>query len=123
LYATRGKKHIFGLPGNPLAVLAGFHLFVLPALRRLAGIDPSNCRGTMRLPLMRQINCKENRTELCLGQLINRPNGSTVCAIPSRGSADLVSAVQADGFIIVEPQRKTIRSNEIVEFIPWLTRQ
>ncbi|WP_392544493.1 gephyrin-like molybdotransferase Glp [Oryzobacter telluris] len=28
------------LPGNPVSSLASFHVFVLPALRRLAGLDP-----------------------------------------------------------------------------------
>lgn len=34
------KKYFFGLPGNPVSALVTFHLFVLPALRKMSG-DPN----------------------------------------------------------------------------------
>ncbi|KAJ0332635.1 hypothetical protein COL5a_001353 [Colletotrichum fioriniae] len=40
---TLGKrvtKTIFSLPGNPASALVTFHLFVLPALHKLSGIEP-----------------------------------------------------------------------------------
>jgi molybdopterin molybdotransferase len=37
LFAQRGQQAIFGLPGNPLAVVVGMRLFVLPYLRTLEG--------------------------------------------------------------------------------------
>lgn len=33
-------KHVFALPGNPASALVTFHLFVLPALRKMLGADP-----------------------------------------------------------------------------------
>jgi len=33
------KKLFFGLPGNPVSALVTCHLYVLPALRRIAGSD------------------------------------------------------------------------------------
>jgi molybdopterin molybdotransferase len=32
---------VFGLPGNPVSAMVTFHLFARPALRALAGLDPS----------------------------------------------------------------------------------
>lgn len=32
-------KLMFGLPGNPVSASVTFHLFVLPALRKLAGYE------------------------------------------------------------------------------------
>jgi len=37
LFCTAGRKLIFGLPGNPVSAFVTALLFVLPALRRLAG--------------------------------------------------------------------------------------
>ena len=37
LFCTSGRKLIFGLPGNPVSAFVTAILFVLPALRRLAG--------------------------------------------------------------------------------------
>lgn len=36
----RETRLIFALPGNPASAVTTFHLFVLPALRRLSGISP-----------------------------------------------------------------------------------
>ncbi|KAL1839788.1 hypothetical protein VTJ49DRAFT_1162 [Mycothermus thermophilus] len=36
----RVSKVIFSLPGNPASALVTFHLFVLPSLRQMLGIDP-----------------------------------------------------------------------------------
>jgi molybdopterin molybdotransferase len=46
----RGDRVVFGLPGNPLSVLVGLELLLLPALRRLAGAaDPGP--ASFRLPI------------------------------------------------------------------------
>jgi molybdopterin molybdotransferase len=36
---------VFGLPGNPVSAMVTFHLFVRPALRSLAGANPSETRA------------------------------------------------------------------------------
>ena len=36
----RSRTPVVTLPGNPVSSLVSFHVFVLPALRRLAGLDP-----------------------------------------------------------------------------------
>ncbi len=41
LFGTSGTKLIFGLPGNPVSAFVTAVLFVLPALRRMAGIEPA----------------------------------------------------------------------------------
>ncbi|EXF73940.1 molybdenum cofactor synthesis domain-containing protein [Colletotrichum fioriniae PJ7] len=48
---TLGKrvtKTIFSLPGNPASALVTFHLFVLPALHKLSGIEPA---GLPKVPV------------------------------------------------------------------------
>ncbi|ESO08664.1 hypothetical protein HELRODRAFT_74817, partial [Helobdella robusta] len=39
LFYKDKKKYIFGLPGNPVSAIVTFHLFALPALRKMSG-DP-----------------------------------------------------------------------------------
>ncbi len=38
-----GKVPVFALPGNPASALVMFHIFVVPALRRLAGWTVAQC--------------------------------------------------------------------------------
>ncbi|KAL2754557.1 hypothetical protein ACRALDRAFT_2060368 [Sodiomyces alcalophilus JCM 7366] len=44
----RVRKPLFALPGNPASALVTFHLFVLPALHKLAGVTPV---GLPRVPV------------------------------------------------------------------------
>ena len=39
-----GNTPIFSLPGNPASALVTFHLFVLPALRKLSGWNSDRCQ-------------------------------------------------------------------------------
>lgn len=44
--STENKILTFGLPGNPVSSLVCFHLFVVPAIRRLAGwTNPHHLRS------------------------------------------------------------------------------
>ena len=45
----RSVRCIFSLPGNPASALVTFHLFVLPALHKMAGESP---RGLPRVPVV-----------------------------------------------------------------------
>ncbi|KAK4448071.1 Gephyrin [Podospora aff. communis PSN243] len=45
----RVSKVVFSLPGNPASALVCFHLFVLPALHKLSGIEPA---GLPRVPVV-----------------------------------------------------------------------
>jgi molybdopterin molybdotransferase len=38
IFASHGDKVIFGMPGNPVSVLIGMELYVLPALYRMQGL-------------------------------------------------------------------------------------
>ncbi|MGL5817427.1 MAG: molybdopterin molybdotransferase MoeA [Phycicoccus sp.] len=40
-----GRVPVVTLPGNPVSSLVSFHVFVVPALRRLAGLDPGGDGG------------------------------------------------------------------------------
>jgi gephyrin len=44
----RVTKVVFSLPGNPASALVTFHLFVLPSLHRLSGVEPA---GLPRVPV------------------------------------------------------------------------
>jgi molybdopterin molybdotransferase len=38
-YGLHGKVPVFGLPGNPVSTLVCFYVYVLPAMRRLMGVE------------------------------------------------------------------------------------
>lgn len=118
LYANFAGKHIFGLPGNPLGVLSGLHLLVLPSLRLMTGADAEKSFRLLRLPLFGSIANKRNITEFRLAKLTVSNSGTGAQEIHSHGSADLISSANADGFIIIESARN-VADNELVDFLLW----
>ena len=42
--AAKGNVPVFALPGNPASALVTFHVFVVPALRKLGGWPISRCQ-------------------------------------------------------------------------------
>lgn len=119
LYATKEKRHIFGLPGNPLSALTAFNEFVLPALRRLAGHPEEDCRPSWLVPLAEAAGSRIGRVRYELARLVSRENGLAVIPVPSRSSADLVSAGHADGVLILPPVQPDFAPGELVRFRPW----
>ena len=68
LYARLpGGKHLFGLPGNPLAVAVGMRFFVIPALRAMQGMAaevfrPAICDEAVRSRGKLRFFAKAHRT-------------------------------------------------------------
>jgi molybdopterin molybdotransferase len=92
---------LFGLPGNPVAVMVTFLAFVRPALLRMMG-----CRATAT-PMLRArsseiIRKKAGRTEYQRGIVSTLPDGGLqVCTTGNQGSGVLSSMVQANGLIVL----------------------
>ena len=97
LFARRGEKYIFGLPGNPVSTFVIFELFVKPFLYRRMGIDWAPVVFPGRLA--RAVNrAAADRTEF-LPVCVRR---GLVEAVPYHGSAHLNALAEADGFIRIE---------------------
>jgi len=61
LYAGKfGKKLIFGLPGNPAAALMCFYEYVLPAIRKMSGIENYSLKSSF-IPIGHQFFAKGDR--------------------------------------------------------------
>jgi len=120
LFAAAGRdKHIFALPGNPLAVLAGFYEMITPFIRCLSGCDARLCRQVLHLPLSESFRSRISRTEYVLARLIKKRDRTFVCPVISSGSADIISAAQADGVFVVSPGSGKMPAGAIVEFTSW----
>jgi molybdopterin molybdotransferase len=120
LYATLpGNRHVFGLPGNPVSVLTGFHELLLPALRKLGGASEDACRPACELPLAEPARSKGNRAYFALARLIATKEGPAVAPVESAGSADLIAACKADGVIVIPAGITELPAGAMVEFHAW----
>jgi molybdopterin molybdotransferase len=114
-----GGAVLFGLPGNPLSALVGFHEFVLPSLRRLSGVDAKSCRPAIYASLAADLSHKGDMVHHRLARIRWQESGAVVEPVESLSSADLVAGGKADGTIVLSPQAKTLTAATLVEFRPW----
>lgn len=89
---------VFGLPGNPVSVLATLTTIVLPALRALAGVAAHT-----KPPSVVLSNPDERSIELWWHRLVTR-SGDHTALVPEHGSGDLVAAARATGLVQVPPR-------------------
>ena len=102
LFATLGRGLVFGLPGNPVSTIVGFHLFVLPALRRMMGwVDPAP--PTVTATLAAPVKVRGGRTSFVPAVLRREGETWVAKAVETRGSADLVGFSRADALVVLEP--------------------
>ncbi|MFZ2393833.1 gephyrin-like molybdotransferase Glp [Rhodoferax sp.] len=96
-----GKAVLFGLPGNPVAVMVTFLAFVRPALLRMMGCTRS------APPLLKAISTeairkKPGRTEYQRGIVSTASDGNLqVATTGNQGSGVLSSMVRANGLIVL----------------------
>jgi molybdopterin molybdotransferase len=111
LFATLGRTPVFGLPGNPRAVLVCWYAYVLPFLHAMQGaVDP--WLRTERLPLMGSAHLKGERAEFRAAML----DDGMVHLLPDEGSHMLTTMALADGLAYFPPGASGEHFSE-VEFI------
>jgi len=110
----------FGLPGNPVAVMVTFYQFVLPALEYMMGIKDKVCAPKMQVKTIENIRKKTGRTEIVRAILQQESDGAwTVKTTGKQGSGILRSMSLANAFIILEHDRSSVKTGEIVTVQPF----
>ncbi|PLX76218.1 MAG: molybdopterin molybdenumtransferase MoeA [Azoarcus sp.] len=96
-----GNAMLFGLPGNPVAVLVTFYQFVQDALLKLMGVNPLPPAGLFEASCSDTIRKQPGRCEYIRGRL-SRANGQiSVAQAGAQGSGILRSMSEADCFIVL----------------------
>jgi molybdopterin molybdotransferase len=108
-----GQAHFFGLPGNPVASMLTFHLFVRPALWKLAGRREFFGRP-FRATALERLGKKEGRREFKRGILSYAHDRFEVRTTGPQGSGILTSMTAANCFIIIEEERGDVTAGESV---------
>lgn len=112
-----GNAVLFGLPGNPVAVMVTFLAFVRPALLRMMG-----CRAAPQ-PLLRAasqeaMRKKPGRTEYQRGIVSTAADGTLqVRTTGNQGSGVLSSMVQANGLIVLHHHQGSVAVGDPVDVL------
>lgn len=114
-----GNAAFFGLPGNPVSVMATFYQFVQPGLRHMLG-------ETQTEPLSMTVRCGEalkkrpGRTDFQRGILERDAAGElTVRSTGLQGSHVLSSVSHANCFIVLPADSGDVEAGTLVEVQPF----
>lgn len=112
---TSGEALLFGLPGNPVAVMVAFLAFVRPALLRMMG---STCPAPPLLSARSSapIRKRPGRTEYQRGWVGTGADGQLEVRVAgNQGSGVLSSMVRANGLIVLPHDCGPVAQGDLVE--------
>jgi molybdopterin molybdotransferase len=108
-FAMVGKTPFFGMPGNPTSCLSNAYILLVPFLRAIARLPPHTPR-TVRVALGRRIVSAANRHQFYTVRLRDG------VAMPAfKGSGDITSLSQADGYIEIPADQHTVDEGTLLE--------
>jgi molybdopterin molybdotransferase len=113
-----GDAVLFGLPGNPVAVMVTFYAFVRDALLTMGGA------ASEPLPLLRAactsaIRKKPGRTEYQRGRVRRAAAGWEVSVGGAQGSGILRSMSEANGLVVLHHDQGNVEAGGLVDVIPF----
>ena len=112
-----GKSVLFGLPGNPVAVMVTFLAFVRPALLRMMG-STAQAAPLLRAKCLEPLRKKAGRTEYQRGFVSNAPDGTLqVRTTGNQGSGVLSSMVQGNGLIVLHHAQGNVAVGDEVDVL------
>ncbi|MGE0705853.1 MAG: gephyrin-like molybdotransferase Glp, partial [Vicinamibacterales bacterium] len=105
-FARIGDTPFFGMPGNPTSCLSNAYVLLIPFVRAMARL-PAHAPRTVQARIGRRIVSPANRHQIYTVRL----EGSA--AYPAfKGSGDITSLSQADGYIEIPADRSTVEEGE-----------
>ncbi|MGE4052282.1 MAG: gephyrin-like molybdotransferase Glp [Piscinibacter sp.] len=116
---SRGHDAIlFGLPGNPVAVMVTFYAFVRDALLAMSGAAPQPL-PMLRAASMQAIRKKAGRTEYQRGIVTRSGDGWQVEITGSQGSGILRSMSVANGLVVLGHEQGNVAAGDLVDVLPF----
>jgi molybdopterin molybdotransferase len=109
-----GNAFLFGLPGNPVAVMVTFYQFVRDALLHLSGRNDDYAIPLLSATAAENLRKVPGRTEYQRGVLFRQGDQWKVRTTGQQGSGVLRSMAEANCFIVLEHARGAVKAGEPV---------
>ncbi|MCB1175046.1 MAG: molybdopterin molybdotransferase MoeA [Leptospiraceae bacterium] len=123
LFASRGKKLVFALPGNPVSAMVCFRRYVLPALAsHLPDSTPLSRPGAVQLTQPIRFPKQMQYFPLVTVQP-DAKNRLTAAPVAASGSGDLIALGQSHGFLELPAHRDQFRAGSRQAYWPWVPDQ
>ncbi len=110
-----GNAWLFGLPGNPVAVMVSYTQFALDALLLLSGLDPVPERPLLTVNAANAIKKQVGRREYLRGQIVTVDGCWQVKTTGNQGSGVLRSMSEANCFVILPEDCAGVQAGDSVQ--------
>jgi molybdopterin molybdotransferase len=116
-FAIRGKQMLFGLPGNPLSAAVTCSIFLIPALKKMAGFNDYKLR--LIPAFLAHESIRKSTRKLIWPGFFKEDSGRLVAHFsPKKSSAAITALLGTDGLIIQDPAEA--KSEEVaVNVVQW----
>lgn len=116
-FGVRGRRLVFGLPGNPVSAQVTFALLVAPALAALRG-EPDPLPRRLEARLSGRAPREGGRTAYRPARVRRGPDGRLlVRLVPWHGSGDFVNFARADALVIRRARAPAAKAGARVEVL------
>ena len=110
------SAYLFGLPGNPVAVMVSFYFFARAALLRMMGADATQI--LVKVQSAAAIRKKPGRTEYQRGILSTTADGVQQVRITgSQGSGILRSMSEANCMVVLHDEQGSVAAGDMVDVL------
>jgi len=116
VFARKGDRLVFGLPGNPLSSMITFECFARPVLGRMCGMKQPELQR-VHGALVEDVRQTPGRTAFLPARSEWTQAGWTVKPISWKNSADMVGFSRANATLIFPGERDLLSRGEIVEIM------
>ncbi|MDP3538527.1 MAG: molybdopterin molybdotransferase MoeA [Azonexus sp.] len=110
-----GNAWLFGLPGNPVAVMVSYTQFALDALLRLSGLDPVPVRPLLTVASANAIKKQPGRREYLRGAIAAVDGRFQVKTTGNQGSGVLRSMSEANCFVVLPEDCAGVAAGDSVQ--------
>jgi molybdopterin molybdotransferase len=114
VFARKGNRLIFGLPGNPLSSMVTFECFARPVLGRMSGMKQPELRK-IHGKLAEDVRQTPGRTAFLPASIEWTPDGWLVRPISWKNSADMIGFSGANATLIFPGELSLLSRGETVE--------
>lgn len=116
--ANGDSAYLFGLPGNPVAVMVTFYAFVRDALFKLANANPLPV-PMLNAKLVQNVRKRPGRTEYQRARLVMEDGVLVAHLTGSQGSGILRSMSESDGLLVLEHEQGDLKAGDTVLALPF----
>ena len=116
LFGRKGKKLVFGVPGNPVSNLTTFHMFIRPAIKKMMGYKKPV--EFLKGYLNREWKRTADRAQVIPARYHFKNGVYHLDPIYIHGSGDLINCRGLNCLCYLEAESPPLKKGDLIDFLP-----